>query len=280
MRALRRPHVDEVVLDEEILALDQLDAHLLGQEGMLEVGAVVHAGCEHDDDRIVDRGRRHGAQRLEQQVGVMRDRSDAVPAEQLGEEPHHHLAVLEHVADAARHPQVVFQHVVAAAAVRVGGPDDVDAGDVRVDAARHVDALHLGTVLGVVHHLLERHQAGLQDRLLVVDVVDEAVERGDALAQAALHLSPFVGRDDARNQVEGDQALGAVAVLVLRAVDREGDADAAEDDFRFLAAGAHHLGRLLREPVVVATVMFADGVAALPHLVEADSHSRASVPGG
>ena len=38
------------------------------------------------------------AQRLEQQVGVVRDRRDAVLAEQLGEQPHHHLAVLEHVA--------------------------------------------------------------------------------------------------------------------------------------------------------------------------------------
>ncbi len=46
-RALRRAHEDEVVLDEQVLPLDQLDAHLLRQEGVLEVGAVVHAGRQH-----------------------------------------------------------------------------------------------------------------------------------------------------------------------------------------------------------------------------------------
>jgi hypothetical protein len=42
-----------------------------------------------------------------------------------------------------------------------------------------------------------------------------------------------VGRDDARDQVERNQALGARAVLVLVAIHRKGDAHAAED----------HLGR-------------------------------------
>ncbi len=71
--------------------------------------------------------RRAGAQGLEQQVGVVGDRRDAVLREQLGEEPHHHLAVLQHVAHAAGHPQVVFEHVVLAVAVGVGRAHDVDA---------------------------------------------------------------------------------------------------------------------------------------------------------
>ena len=86
----------------------------------------------------------------------MRDRRDPMLAEQLGEEPHHHLAVLEHVADAARHAQVVLEDVVAAGAVGVGGADDVDPGDVRIDVAGDVDALHLGPVLGVAEHLVGR----------------------------------------------------------------------------------------------------------------------------
>jgi hypothetical protein len=85
-----------------------------------------------------------------------------------------------------------------------------------------------------------------EDLLVVVDVVDEAVERRDALAQAALHLAPLGARDHARDQVERDQALGAGAVLVLGAVDGEGDADAAEDHLRFLAARRHHLGGCAR----------------------------------
>ena len=54
----------------------------------------------------------------------------------------------------------------------------------------------------------------------MVDVVDEVVERVDALLEAALDPVPFLGRHDARNQVEGEDAFGAGGV----AVDVEGDA--------------------------------------------------------
>ena len=97
-------------------------------------------------------------------------------------------------------------------------------------------------------------------------------ERVDALAQARLQLAPLVRRDDARNEVERDQALGAGAVLVLGAVDGEGDADAPEDQLGLLAARAHHLRRLLVEPAVVPAVVLADRTArAPPHLVEAQA---------
>ncbi len=272
--ALRRAHVDEVVLDEQVLPLDQLDAHLLGEECMLEVRAVVHAGRQHDDGRIVDRRRRDRAQRLEQEVGVVRDRRDAVAAEELREEPHHHLAVLEHVRDPARNAQVVLEHVVAAAAVGVGGAHDVDAGDVRVDVAGHLDALHLGAVLRVAEHLVGRDDARLEDLLVVIDVVEEAVQRRDALAQTPLHHAPLVGRDDARDEVERDQPLGAAvrAAVVLGAVDRERDADAAKDDLGFLAPRPHHLRRLFLQPTIVAAVVLAHRAVRVVHFVEAGRH--------
>ena len=179
-------------------------------------------------------------------------------------------------ADAARHAQVVLEHVVAAAAVGVGGAHDVDAGDVRVDVAGDVDALHLGAVLRVAEHLVGGDDAGLQDLLVVIDVVDEAVERGDALAQAALHLAPLVRRDHARDEVERDQPLGAAVLaagVVLRAVDGEGDADATEDDLGLVAARAHHLRRLLREPAVEAAVVLAHRAVEAVHLVEPGCHA-------
>ncbi len=43
LRPLRRAHEHRFVLDEQIAALDQFDAHLLGKEGVLEIGAVVGA---------------------------------------------------------------------------------------------------------------------------------------------------------------------------------------------------------------------------------------------
>ena len=136
-------------------------------------------------------------------------------------------------------------------------------------SVRHVHAHHLLAELGVVQDLVGRDDAGLDDFLLVIDVVQEAVERGDALDQALFHARPFVGRDDARNQVERDQPLGAGAVLVLRAVDREGDAHAAEDHLRFLAPGPHHLLRLARQPLRITAVVLAHALdlnLALPAL--------------
>jgi hypothetical protein len=220
-------------------------------------------------------GRRHRAQRLEQQVGIVRHRRDAVQREQLGKQPHRHLAVLEHVAHTAGHAQVVFQHVVGAAAVGVAGAHDVDAGDVRIDAAGHVHAHHLGPELRVLGHLLLRHDAGLDDLLPVVDVVDEAVERMDALAQPGFHLLPFAFGDDARDHVERNQPLGAGAVLVLGAVDGERDADSAEHQLGLVAPRLHR-GRLLGvEPAAVGAVVQAHARGAV-HLVEARLHGRFS----
>ena len=39
---------------EQVAALDELDAHQAGEQGVLEVGGVVDAGGEHDDRRVLD----------------------------------------------------------------------------------------------------------------------------------------------------------------------------------------------------------------------------------
>ena len=54
----------------------------------------------------------------------------------------------------------------------------------------------------------------------MVNVVQEQVQRADALFQAAFEQGPFVGRDDARDQVEGKNFLRAAVIVV----DRERDA--------------------------------------------------------
>jgi len=59
-----------------------------------------------------------------------------------------------------------------------------------------------------------------EDFLVVVDVVDEAVERADALLEPAPGRFPFPPGDDPRNQVERPFPIDVLAV----AVDGEGDA--------------------------------------------------------
>ncbi len=201
----------------------------------------------------------------------MRDRRDAVAHEKLGEQPHHHLAVLEHVRDAAGHAQVVLEHVELAGACA----HDVDAGDVRVDVARHVDTVHLGPVLRVAEDLVGRNAARAHDLLVVVDVVDVAVQRAHALAQAGLELAPFGRRDDARDDIERNQPLGAAALFVLLAVDRKGDADAAEDEVGLRALVAHRVGALLGQPALEFAVVLAHlRLLGAVHLVKRHAHPR------
>ena len=47
-----------VAAADQVPALDQFDAHLPGQQGVLEVGGVVDAGGQHDHVRIGDAPRR------------------------------------------------------------------------------------------------------------------------------------------------------------------------------------------------------------------------------
>ena len=70
------------------------------------------------------------------------------------------------------------------------------------------------------------------------------VDRLDALLEPALQRVPFGGGEDARDDVERDQPLLRVGL----AIDREGDADAAEQQLGLAAAEVEHVGRDLAEP--------------------------------
>ena len=139
-RAFGGAHPDIAVAHEEVAALDELDAHLLGEEDVLEIGAVVAAGREQDDDRVAGAAGRHRAQILQEPLGVVADRRDALPVERVGEEPHHDLAVLEHVGHARRRAHIVLEHEEVALA----GADQVDAGDMRIDVVRRLECIISG----------------------------------------------------------------------------------------------------------------------------------------
>jgi hypothetical protein len=69
-----------------------------------------------------------------------------------------------------------------------------------------------------------------------------------------------------------DQALGARAAFVLVAVDRKGDAHAAEDHLRLAAPRLHAFSRLTLQPFVVDAVLLAHALAAVEHLVKGRLH--------
>ena len=98
----------------------------------------------------------------------------------------------------------------------------------------------------------------------MVDVVEEGVERLDALLDALRQAAPFGAGDDARHDVEGDQPLGRFCL----AIDGEGDAGLAED-----ALGVAHLfgqpaGVLLLQPAVVSRIRMSEPGFFRLHFIE------------
>ncbi|MNN01809.1 hypothetical protein D3C81_1144370 [compost metagenome] len=235
---------------------------------MLEVSRVIHAGRHDDHGRIGNADRCNRAQVIQQHVGVVRDRRHLMAREQFGEETHHHLAVFQHIRHAGRYAQIVFQHVELALA----GAHDIDAGDMRIDVGGDRYALHLGAVLRIAEDLLRRDDAGLDDILVVVNIVDEHIQRAYPLHQAGFHVRPFTGGNHARDDVERNDTFGAGFI----AVDGEGNANAAEDKVGFRSLAGYGLGRLGRQPGFEFTVMVADIACAIYiHLVEKFSHGVA-----
>ena len=123
------------MLHQQVGALDQVDAHFVGEERVLVIGAVVDARGQQHHGRLAGAiGRRDRAQRRQQFIGVVRHRCDRGCAEQVGEQPQHHLAVLDHVGHAGWRAAIVLEHVVVVRA----GAHHVDAGDMRIHLAGQV----------------------------------------------------------------------------------------------------------------------------------------------
>jgi hypothetical protein len=217
------PHEHAVALDEEIAPLDEGHPHLPRQERMLEVRRVVDPGRQHHRDRALAGPRRRVEQGVEEQARVVVDGPHRVGGEELREYPVEERAVLEHVGHTARHAAIVLEHEIAALAVA----DDVRAHHVGEDLPRRDDPAQLPLVLLPGKHQLGRDHLVAQTLLLLVDVEEEEVERGDALDEPVLEQLPLRGGDDARDEVEGEDALEPFLLPVHRERDalvHEGEA--------------------------------------------------------
>ena len=220
-RPARRLHVDEVVAHDEVVALDEFDAHAAREQRVLEVGAVVDPRGEDRDRRLADVRRRGGDERVEQPARIVFDRERIVLVEQPREGALEDVAVLEDVRDPRGRAAVVFEDQKRSFVVA----DQIDPRDVDVRVTRRADPDRLAfeVLRGVDQRA--RDDPVAQDATLAVDVEQEVVERADALSDAARDARPIGGGDDARDQVEREDALRAARV----GVDREGDAALQED---------------------------------------------------
>ena len=219
--------IDDVVVDQEIAPFHQLDAHLAGQKGVLEIGRIEDARRQHGDGDVFLK-RRQRTQRRQQLPRIMFDRAHAHRAKQVGKSAAHHIAIGEHVGDARRHAQIVLQHDEGA----VFAAHQIGAADIDIGAVRHLQSAHLAPVmLGAVDHRA-RNDAILQHASVAIDVAQEMIERQDALFQARFDMRPLAGGDDARQQIGRNDALGRLLV----AIDGEGDALMQEGELAGLLA--------------------------------------------
>ena len=137
-------------------------------------------------------------------------------AEQTRESALHRLPVLDHVGDAGRAARVIFQHQISAILVA----DEIGAANVNVNIARHIEVHELGPEMRRLPDDLFRNDAVAQNVLRVIDVVQKQIQRRDSLDEAALDQVPFFRGNDARDEIEWENALRPLVVVV----DRKSDA--------------------------------------------------------
>ena len=106
--------------------------------------------------------------------------------------------------------------------------------------------------------------AVFEDAAFVVDVLEEEVEGGDALGETALDLGPLGAGDDAREEVVGEDFLGAF----FAAVDGEGDALVEEAEVGGLFSALDFVLREGGEVLEEGTVVLAQFILRGEHLVE------------
>jgi hypothetical protein len=231
---------------------------------MFEIGTVELSRRQHHHVRIDDASGRHGTQVVQQQVRIVLDRRDRLAGEQLREQAHHHPAVFQHVGHARRGAQVVLEHVVFAFA----GAHQIDAGNVAIDLLRHIDADHLLAKLGIQQNLRGGNAPGLDDFLIVVNIMQEGIQGSDPLPQPVGQDFPLLRGNDARHDVEGDQAF----LSGILAIHGEGDADAMKRQVGLRALALDKLRRRRFEPVGENPIAWTYRAGGIEHFVVGRLH--------
>jgi hypothetical protein len=106
-----------------------------------------------------------------------------------------------------------------------------------INPPRQRNTLHLGAVLSVPKHLGCGDHAGMDDFVIVVNIMQKMIQSANALFESGLQLRPLSGGYHPRNHVKRNETLGTRII----SVDREGDSDPAK--------GKIGLGSFLNQPV-------------------------------
>ncbi len=230
LQAVHRLQVHARAAHREVGALDERQAEIPREVGVLEVGLVVRARRQQHDARSarlgIDARADAGVHARRQVVGERllehrralalherlehveeapiagRDVLHAQVGERLGKEPRDGQPVLERVAQAGRRLRALRDH----APRPVGPAAEVERDDVQAHVARHVHAGHRPEVAGVPLDQRLRHEAAFDQRARAVDVGGDRVEQRGALRDAGLDAAPLRVVDDEGQQVERPRA--------------------------------------------------------------------------
>src|SRR5207248_2622330 len=189
---------------------------------MLVISGVVNAGRkEHDGGVRFPRGR-DVTQNIEELLAIIFHWPDTVLREEIWKNPAHHLPILDDIGNAGWAARIVLQHEKITVAIA----DQIGAANVDVDILRDIEMHELRAEVRSLPNVIFWNHAIAQNGLIVIDVVQEKIERGNSLLQTALDLFPFLSGNNSRDEIEGENPLSALSV----AVNREGDALAQESE--------------------------------------------------
>ncbi|GJE71932.1 hypothetical protein CHKEEEPN_3484 [Methylorubrum podarium] len=209
-------HVQEPVAHHEVVALDQEEAEIAGERGLLDIGAAVGARREQADARVAALARRGeaGAEGLEEAGQAL----DVEVGEQVREGAGEHHPVLQRVAEAGGRLRAVGQDLPAP----VRPAADIRGIDRQPAPAGRRDAVDGPQEFGMPGHHPRGQKAFRDEPAGAVDVGDDALHQAGALDDAGRQLRPVGGVDDEGQRSERPGMLAPVAV------DPVGDARVAD----------------------------------------------------
>ncbi|ACL60216.1 hypothetical protein Mnod_5371 [Methylobacterium nodulans ORS 2060] len=260
LEARHRAHVEAPILHQEVVALDQREAEIAGEDRLLDIGVAVGARGEEADARLAPlRGCREPVPEVLEEEGEPLDIEGFV---QLRQGAGEHHAVLQRIAHARRGLRAVGEHPPAP----VRSPRQVRGVEVELaPAARLAQAVEGAQEFGAARHRGGGDEPRRDEACIAVEVGEHRFEQARALGDARGDLLPFVALDE-----EGQHAEGPVALRRLP-VDPVGDAGVVD-----VALGGGKTRRDLvlgqaREPVEEAVPGRAGRAVGADHLV---GHAR------
>ncbi len=160
LQSVDRLHVHDAAIHDQVAAFHQLDAHLLRQEAVLEISAVVDARRQQHDLRVRFAARRQVRKMRRKLCRIVIHRQDFMFLKRIGKRARHHQPIFQHIGNSAGRAHIVFQHQKLAG---LGIAHQVDAADMRIDSARHFQADHLAAKVPAGVHQRSAESCGLSE---------------------------------------------------------------------------------------------------------------------